>query len=202
MVHADTVRSLMQWQYARKYASQFVMKIDTQVEKSRNKMVKSAVEMGATHLMFIDSDMVFGPNQIDKLVDRDLDIVGGIYYGRMNPIPQAFRIINRGFLPIDPTTEHGPLVDVAFVGAGFLLIKMSVFKRLEPPFFRHSYEYDRLGIDYPGPLLDPFGEDVYFGMLAREAGVKVYCDIDCEVGHVGYHKYTQADWVDFKSKHP
>src|SRR5881394_3978309 len=55
------------------------------VDNSRDIIAKAAIREGATHLMFIDSDMEFPADGIQKLMERDVDIVGGIYPRRQYP---------------------------------------------------------------------------------------------------------------------
>lgn len=193
-----TTRSLMQWQHQRKYPSMFEFKIDTYIEKARNELVWNAVNEKATHLMMIDSDMVFPPGGIDKLVDDNKDIVGGLYYGRIHPRAMAFHVNPDGSTRnVDPSKEKG-VFEVDFVGTGFLLINMNVFKTLMPPFFKFSYEPEKFGIKATDKVAPALGEDAFFCLNAKQHGFKVWCDSEIELGHVGYHTYYKEDWSVFQ----
>lgn len=188
-----TTRSLLEYQINRRYPSQIRFKMDTVIEKARNELVVSAVEAKATHLMFVDSDMVFPPHAIDQLVDRQKDIVGGLFYGRMHPKAHMYRLDKDGNnqeIDIKEADKKG-MVEVDFMGTGFMLINMRVFEKLEPPFFRLSYDYEKFGLKGNG--LNPIGEDAYFCFTAKQAGFKIWCDTSFEIGHVGYHTYRKLD---------
>lgn len=188
-----TARSLMMWQYKRKYPSLFEFKIDTYIEKARNELVWQAVNEGATHLMMIDSDMVFAPDAIDHLVDQEKDIIGGLYFGRMHPKSLAFHINPDGTVRnIDPKKETG-IFEVDFVGTGFLLMNINVFKTIDPPWFKFSYEPEAFGINPTGNVAPALGEDAYFCLNAKKHGFKVWCDSTIELGHVGHHTYYRED---------
>ena len=193
MIPVYTARSLMEWQRYRKYPSQFQFKIDTYIEKARNELVWAAVDQGATHLMFIDSDMVFPSHAIDRMVEQHKDIIGGMYFGRMHPKCMAFHVNPDGTVRnVDPSKEHG-VFEVDFVGTGFMLIDIKVFTKLEPPFFTFTYDITQFGLKKQGPLTLT-GEDTYFCLSAKKQGFKVWVDTTFELGHVGNHTYYKHDW--------
>ena len=190
----QTVKSLMLWQYKRQLPSLLVLGDDTNIEKERNEMVRTAVQEKATHLMFIDDDIVFPYHAIDLLARRQKDIVGGLYYGRVLPRPMAYkdRMTQEN---IDPEKDKG-VFEVDFVGAGFMMIDMKVFQKLDPPFFHFSYDYKRFGVKGDG--LNPVGEDAYFCFYAKENGFKTYVDTTFELGHIGRHTYRKLDYQIYK----
>lgn len=192
-----TARSLLEWRGKGKATSLFMFKLDTYIEKARNELVWNAVNEKATHLMMIDSDMVFPPDGIDKLLAHDVDIVGGLYYGRMHPKAMAFYKNGDGTVSnFDPKTKPG-LHEVDFVATGFMLINMNVFKKLEPPFFTFTYNPEFFGLNNQG-MLTPTGEDSYFCLSAKAAGFKVYVDNTITLGHVGERMYTKRDWEKYQ----
>lgn len=188
-----TARSLLEYQMYRKYPAQIHFKLDTSIEKARNELVRDAVASKATHLMFVDSDMVFPTHAIDQMVDRQKDIIGGVYYGRMHPKAMAYTLDeNRKNIEIDlKNVDKKGLLEADFIGTGFMLINMKVFEKLEPPFFHFSYDYERFG--FTGNDLAPIGEDTYFCYTAKQAGFKIWVDTTFELGHVGMHTYRKLD---------
>ena len=66
--------------------------------------------------------------------------------------------------------------------------KMSVFEKMKRPYFRFidKEESDEL------PEGQTLGEDYYFCNKMREAGIRMWCDIDLsyQVGHVGQWVFT------------
>lgn len=138
------------------------------VQKGRYSAVEQAKEVKADYIFFLDSDMVVPRVTILGLLARQKDIIGATY-SRRRP-------------PIEPITSLKDLKDeqgVAVVNelpTGCLLIKMSVFDALKPPYFNVEFT--------DGEWL---GEDQTFCRAARAAGYSIHCDIDLsmEVGHVG-----------------
>ena len=49
---------------------------------SRNKIAAKAIELGTDYLMCFDSDMIFQPDTLERLMAHDKDIVSGLYFRR------------------------------------------------------------------------------------------------------------------------
>lgn len=162
------------------------------VHDARNKIVETAKEKGSTHLMFIDSDMAFPYDGIGRLMAHDLDVVGGLYYRRQPPhYPTISQLVtdDKGVqspvIPNDFPTDK--LFQVWGLATGFLLIKMSVFEKLQAPYF------------YFGKLGEKeLGEDYYFCKLVNDAGFKIWCDPTIPLGHVGEYVYDAKDYEIYK----
>lgn len=145
--------------------------------------------------MFIDSDMMFPHWGIDRLVDRNFDIVGGLYFGRKVPRPIALNIDPRDRKPkvigkIESKTEP---FQVSIVGTGFMLINMNVFKKVDPPFFYHEKPTEFGLAELPFPH-NELGEDMVFCLKAQEKGFKVWVDPTIPLGHIGEHVYNEVDY--------
>lgn len=135
----------------------------------RENLVKKAIELKCTHLLFIDSDMVFEKDAFEKLFKRKKDIVGVTYNTRKYP-PQK----------ILWTQGKDKFYQAEAVPTGFMLIDLKVFKKLSHPWF--FWEVDSQG----EPVT---GEDYWFCRKAREAGYKVWVDLSIPVKHVGDYLY-------------
>ncbi len=143
----------------------------------RNLIIQAAFDNNCTHVLIVDDDHQYEPDALLRLLAHDKDIVSGLYFSRAYPhIPMAFDIAHEdgSCFPIYLFDGLKGLVPVVATGFGFLLIKTSVFEKLEKP-------YVRLG------ELDPeqWCDDMGFFKRTREAGIQAYCDLDCWVGHMG-----------------
>ena len=61
---------------------------------ARENLAGGAIEMGADYVLWLDSDMVFNPDTLVRLLaDKDKgDIVSGLYYRRVSPFtPVLFK---------------------------------------------------------------------------------------------------------------
>ncbi len=139
----------------------------------RSGLVKRAIEGGNTHILFIDWDMFFAPDAIKKLLAHDLDVVGAPYNKRKFPLESTA-------IPLTDITPTDTLYKVNAMGAGFLLIKLSVFDKIEIPFFN-------FGRDKDGAMV--YGEDTYFIQKCIKAGIDCYADPLLGVSHLGEFQY-------------
>ncbi len=146
----------------------------------RNLLVGQAQEIKATHMLFLDSDMVFPVNTLDRLLSHKKDIVGCVYSRRVPPI------FTMGSTR-DGKTVHinSGLHSMAMIPTGCLLIKMSVFDKLDKPYFKGR-------IDDNGTII---GEDVEFCEQVIKAGYDIWCDVELspQIGHIGQHIFFPGE---------
>lgn len=69
------------------------------ISRSRNYLASSALEMGATHILFIDSDMTFQARVVQQLLASERPVVGAIYPKRQVDLAQLVQLARR--LPDD-----------------------------------------------------------------------------------------------------
>lgn len=154
---------------------------------NRNTLVLSAQQADATHILFIDSDMIFPKNALARLAAYDLDIIGATASRRTdnNDAVGVTMDGTRLFVPSPP-------VKMKLLGLPFMLVKMEVFEKLRAPWFA---EPPRFMMNIEGESEDDPGlmpEDEYFCYTALRAGYDVWCDIELsmEIGHRGAKTYT------------
>lgn len=159
-------------------------------------------EVDYDYLMWIDSDMVFTWRHFLRLLCHEVDIVSGVYLmadgRRLATVAQwdedyfrqrgHFRFMNlRELGEVRSTTSKGggkekdnqggsQLIEVAYTGMGFMLIRKGVFERLGYPWFPPLRK--RIGTAVSFTM-----EDVGFCLRAREAGYQVLIDPDVVLGH-------------------
>jgi hypothetical protein len=114
--------------------------------------------------------MFFGPDTLSNLLAVDKDIVGVNANFRRLPIQSTVKW--EGEMPKEPFRCE-------MVGFGIVLIKMEVFAKIPPPWFKFEYEGFAL----------VNGEDSYFCREAQKAGFEVWCEPRIYVGHVGEFVY-------------
>ncbi len=158
--------------------------------KARNLIIEAAMEHDCTHILFLDDDMVFPPDTLNKLMAHDLDVVSAYYL--MRTYPHQGLIFDYAepngkckWYEVKPD-EYG-VREVVATGLGCVLFKLDVFKKIEPP-------YVRLGeIESDG-----WCDDIGLFKRLREAGVKIHLDLDCPVGHIANFIVTpthnNGDW--------
>lgn len=134
--------------------------------------VTLAQGMGASHILFVDSDMRFPADTLDRLVAADKDIVAANYVQRTAPQWWTSRFDGEWISSVGRTG----LQEVEAVGFGVILIRLSVFDALARPWFDTPYDGQ-----------NHVGEDLYFCQQARNAGFSVWIDHDLsqQVRHQG-----------------
>jgi hypothetical protein len=119
------------------------------ITRARNTLAYDFLDTDATHLMFIDADITFNPEDIVRMVNADKDIICGLYPKKeinWNTVAQAVKsgveykdlpnytgsfVVN----PVGGAAEvKGNLnepMEIDNGGTGFMLIKRNVFEVLK-----------------------------------------------------------------------
>ena len=103
---------------------------------------------------------------------------GGCQFATVREWDEEFFKANGSFqflTPADIASQQG-LINVAYTGMGFMLIKRGVFEAIEYPWFKPIEK--RIG-----HMVDFTMEDVAFCLRAREKGFKILIDPAVRVGH-------------------
>jgi hypothetical protein len=172
--------------------------------------------------MWIDSDVGFSPDDVDRLREHDLPICGGIY-------PQKGR--KALATHVLPGTEKvvfgakGGLIEVLYSAAGFLYVKREVYETIQQqlnlpvrnahfgrplvPYFqplvveargqeseiRGQRESPQSAIRNPQSAISPWylAEDFSFCHRARQCGYKIMADTRIRLRHFGTYAYMWED---------
>jgi hypothetical protein len=169
------------------------------ISRARNTLTAKFLSMPeATHLMFIDADIGWEPWHLLVLLNRDVDVIGGLYGMKTLPV----KWVVNGF----EGAEEGPdgLQEVSKAGTGFLLIKKHVFEKLKVHPSCKPYRND-IGLD---PIYDQYlrtyfdtavrqqryySEDWTFCENHRDLGGKIYVDKRVLLRHSGSYVFCQEN---------
>lgn len=157
------------------------------ISMNRNDAIFEACARNAEWLIFIDTDMEFGGNDILALMHNGGDVVTGVCktgegkYALYDYDDRTNRIGN-----IDPRS----VVDIC--GAAFVGIRRVVIQKLCDK-ATHNIEWTRTRvrektIDFPFNLATnmdgaQFGEDVSFCLRLRELGIPIHVAKEAVIGH-------------------
>jgi choline kinase len=149
------------------------------LHEQRNKIFEDAISGDSTHLMFVDCDIVFPPDGIERLLSRDKDIISGNYFTKSIPSVMTAKPFDKDGEVVNGSFElPGEPFKCAAVPAGFLLMRLDAVKDMKKPFdFARTKD---------GSFI---GEDIYFSLKAREKGLEVWCDPTIELKHIGDYHY-------------
>lgn len=150
MTHVYVNSLLRLMSSSRKYgfsAGLFTAAHDSLITRSRNALVKSFLDAtAATHLMFIDADIGFEPEAVQRLLAFDEDVVAGMYpikvvdWSRVSAAVRpgmsedALRESGLHFVGVPCTgSEHenrAGFVTGKYAGTGFMMIKRAAIERM------------------------------------------------------------------------
>jgi hypothetical protein len=192
---------------------------DALVSRARNNIVDQFLRTDCTHLLFIDADIQFNPQDVVSILQQKADVIGGPYAKKMINWKKVVQVI-KDIPNIDPNNvekfagdgvfslQH-PLQDVHTLqevketGAGFLLIHRSVFLKMKDAY--PSLRYEENGeekycffptlIDSHGSVTDGgtdryLSEDYAFCSLWRKMGGKIMLAPWIVLKHIGNYSYT------------
>lgn len=154
------------------------------IHQNREDIVTKALKMKSDYILFIDSDVAFPPDGLTRLLNHKVDIIGANYNHRSVPPTSVVKLDPECIAGHEVVYVHKDSDTEKFkcraVGAGFLLIRTEVFKKIPQPwfFFRPS--------SHPKGAI---GEDVWFCDRAREQGYDVWCDPTIQINHIGIGIY-------------
>ena len=184
----------------------------TLIAFARNVLASRALEEDYSHLLFIDSDVSFQPELVQRLIDFDEPVVGAVYpqrtidphrffqQARARHDPNAAWATSLSF-PLALETPHvarGDFYRAVSVPAGLLLIQRQALETLKdayPDLYRPAAQsyYQSQGLTNVlqcfDPIYDPngvaIGEDLSFCRRWRAAGGELWTVFDDTVGHFG-----------------
>lgn len=148
--------------------------------------VVQAMKQNCTHILFIDDDMTFPEDTLDRLLEHEKEIIGVNSHSRMLPISTTVSLLDESGNHMPPDQVPGwykmpeELFEVYGIGMGVALIDMNIFGQIEKPWFKFDMHEDGLMIQ---------GEDAWFCSQARNKGFKIWCDPTLEIGHIGNYTY-------------
>ena len=154
---------------------------------ARNKLAAQAIKMEADYIMWFDSDMIFEPDTMLRLIDtiekEDASIVSGLYFRRSSPYtPVAFRdfdIVEGEAKWSDYKGELTGIHEVDGVGFGCVCMRTDVVFEC----------YAKYG-DCFSPIAK-VGEDLSFCYRAKQLGHKILLNCDVKCGHFGHAVITE-----------
>ena len=191
MINVNFVNSLLSLKRPPK--SSIVFTQSSILPQSRDTLAGIAIANGFTHILFIDSDMTFPADALNKLYKRDVDIVTGLCFARKGDHnPCIYKRINyenpvkgqtNGNITVEDNIDRD-FFEIKACGMAFCLIKTKVLVDIKNQNEGELFKY-----------IASFGEDLSFCVRALKAGYKIYCDTTFPIGHVGEYVFGKKDWI-------
>ncbi len=172
------------------------------VSRGRNSALAHFMGSSATHIVFIDSDIVFNPTDVFKLLNSGKSVIGAVY-------PKKFLKTQNNSLQVEFNANgnvglEGEICLVDYVPAGFLCIRRDAIEKLieknsdlkynnniegyhSPESVDYYYDFFKPGVN---PVTKQYlSEDYGFCNLLKSAEVPMYVYPNITLAHVGHFNY-------------
>jgi len=169
------------------------------ISRARNTLTAKFLDMpDATHLFFVDADIGWEPWHLLVLLNRDVDVIGGLYPMKTMPI----KWVVNGFEGAEEGSDG--LQEVSKAGTGFLLMKKHVFDKMKSHPAVKQYKND-IGLD---PKFDQhlktyfdtavrqnryYSEDWTFCENWRDMGGQIWVDKRVLLRHSGSYVFCMEN---------
>ena len=171
------------------------------IDQGRCQMATDALAQGFDELMWIDADIGFEPDSVERLRAHDLPISCGVY------VKKGQRAVAAYVLPSTQTLvfgEGGGLTELFYGATGFLHTRRDVYERIQRtqnlPVCNVWDGHGMPTVPYFLPMIVPWrggswylGEDFAFFERARRSGFKIMADTRIRLQHYGGYGYAWED---------
>ena len=158
----------------------------TLVHIGRDKLAEKAIAKGFSHVLWLDSDMVFKADLLDDLMFCGKPFVTGLAVGRRTP--HCSCVFKEIYPKVERWTfEEYPSSPFRISGCGFACVLIET-RILEDVWMHHGTCF------FPTREL---GEDVAFCKRAMDLKYEIWAEPTVQLGHVGTEIYYPEDEVKF-----
>jgi hypothetical protein len=167
------------------------------IDQGRSQMATDALAEGFDEIMWIDSDIAFDPNDVDRLRAHAIPIVCGIYPKK------GLRALACHLKPGTPKItfgQEGSLIEILYAATGFLHTRRAVYEAIHADLPTCNTRFGRPIVPYFLPMCIPdegghwyLGEDFAFCERARQRGFTIMADTVIRLRHIGRYGYTWED---------
>lgn len=155
----------------------------TLVYLAREQIVHKAINEYYTHVLWLDSDMIFSPDILDDLMRCGKEFVTGIYHARRKGYASClFKSIKVNNVTRFEEYPNQPF-EIAGCGFGCVLTSVSMLSAV-------CLHY--LTCFTP---LQSLGEDIAFCKRAVDLGYKLWCEPSVVCGHIGHIAIYPEDYL-------
>ena len=151
---------------------------------ARNSLVD---RMKGDWIFMLDTDLKFEPDALTRMVNlmykHNVDVVTGLYQFKSHPYSPVMYISHKGQNQmLGKWDDKVDLIEIGSSGAGCLLIKSSVIKKIKDS---KENAFD---------IIAPFSEDHSFFKRLRKLKIKAYCAPNIHFRHLTFKEVTLDDY--------
>ena len=155
----------------------------TYIHMGREYFLEDSIRQGATHVLWLDTDMSFPRETALWLALHEQAMVGCNYLTRHGNNSWTAMQANGTRIPTTPASTGLEAVDA--MGFGVVLMRTDLVVGMARPRFRHGLN----------PQDGDVGEDIMFCRAVRARGQPIYVDHDLskQIGHIGTYNYCYQE---------
>ena len=166
---------------------------------------KALIDPKWTHMMWIDDDVGWKPEDIMTLLIHDKDIIAGSYPKKEYPIQPTHAPLSKGY-------KDEKLEEVRYIPTGFMLLSRKLCEDMIKNYSHLKFEYADRSNTYPYydvfgcfPYIEPgqeksyegtngyyLTEDYAFCQRARDIGYSIYLSKKINLSHTGLHTFKKC----------
>lgn len=196
----------------------FKIPFESLIPRARNVCASAFLKSGYTHMIFIDADIEFNPQDVFNMIQLDKDIIGGNYPKKSIDHDLLYKTcsekdkksfqdtvsssVNYTAQIMSSSVTNG-FTECLFVATGFMLIKRQTlltildkyeddikYKNDVPPYKNILYK-DHLYDFFQSKVTNGIyvSEDFGFCQLWRQCGGKIYTYLNANLNHIGQMIY-------------
>jgi hypothetical protein len=167
---------------------------DSLVCRARNSLTWDFLESDCSQLLFLDTDLLFSPEHVARIMRHQEPVVGGLYPKKQDG--KVAWVCNA--CAAETVVRPDGLQEVRYAGTGFLRVAREVFERMilaygeqiryTPDHAPDQLQYDFWSVGtyrYPDGFRRYLSEDWYFCQRWLDLGGKVWLDTRTVLKHVG-----------------
>jgi len=185
------------------------------ISRARNASAAAALANNSDYLFFIDTDVIFNPRDLFKLLEADKDICVGLYpkkyisqqkldflFKKFSKLPSCWKELVGDLSSEIKPQQLNKIIEVNYAATGFMLIKTKVFKEIakQKPEIKYKNDIDGY-MSYGDNFYDFFrcqvnpdtkkyeSEDYGFCKLWQECGGKIHAIPEIKLGHRGSYVF-------------
>lgn len=215
VAYVSSLLALQQACFAQNIKVQFNLRSgDALITRVRSELAAEFIASDATHLLFIDADIGFQPEQVFRLLAFDADVTAAAYPLKRIDWEKVRRIARSDQPDLEascldyvvylegkgPIKAHKGFVRVVYTGAGFLMIRREAWLRMcdAYPNLRYKSVQNESDLTKEPPYrhalfecaIDPetglyLSEDYAFCRRWRDVGGTIWLDLKSELTHYG-----------------
>jgi hypothetical protein len=196
----ETVISLLEVIMTTRHNYQVMFRTSSLIHRARSYIAEKALEGGFDYLFFIDGDMKFPRDSMDRLIATGQDVVGALCTMRQPPyLPTIGKIgyEDDGKTPKGVATiltyPEDAVMEVDSIGMACTLISRKALEAVRKTF-------GPVGMFQIVPLASggDLPEDTAFCHRVKQSGLKIHCDTGLSILHKGAKLCGEKDYLLYK----